>query len=56
MKVVTYNRRYETTHMVHPSLRRTSPIEHLADLLNLVVICETYVCETCCTHVICECW
>jgi hypothetical protein len=49
------NRRHQTTLMVHPSLRRTSPTVHLADLLNLVVIYEIYVCETYDTYV-CECW
>jgi hypothetical protein len=49
------NRRHQTTHMVRTTLRRTSPTVNLVDLLTLVVICGSDVCETCDTYV-CECW
>jgi hypothetical protein len=49
------NRRHQTTLMVRTTLRRTSPTVNLVDLLNLVVICESDVCEACDTYV-CECW
>ena len=44
-------RRHQTTLMVRPTFRRTSPTGYPFDILNLVVICETYVCETCDTYV-----